>query len=273
MRIAVLPNSDNVNGALRTEVLDVLLQYGAEVVLPSSQKTEDCIRESDVVIALGGDGTMLHIAKQAAAYKKPVLGINGGHLGFMAGLEADELALLQNLILGNYVVEPRMMLDIRLQDENGETVELQALNELAVTRGGVGHTTALQVDCDGRNVARYRADGVVVATPTGSTAYSLSAGGPVVDPAVRCMVLTPLCPHSLDSRSYVFGEQSQLTITAPSAEAETVFLSVDGEAVRCLPKNQKITIRRSEITADFIRIKSVSFYEVLRQKLIDRASL
>lgn len=199
-------------------VCAALRKLGAEVLLPGegdafpSPNADALIRESDVTVALGGDGTIIHTAKRAAICGRAVLGINGGRLGFMAGLEADELERLSALIRGEYTVEKRMLLDIVVQTGEGGGTRYSALNEAVVSRGSLSRMIELEVSNRGERVARYRADGVIVATPTGSTAYSLSAGGPVIDPALRCLLLTPVCPHSLHSRSYLFDEDAVLAV-------------------------------------------------------------
>lgn len=266
MKVAIIPDFCAENRrAYGQTVADCLRQYGVEVCV-SQGDPEACIRGTELTIVLGGDGAMLRVAKLTAPLGKAMLGINCGHLGFMTGLEMDELALLSELPKGRFTVEERMMLSV--QAEGAE--ELQALNEVAVTRGQTGHIAHLEVTCDGRPVAGYLADGLLIATPTGSTAYSLSAGGPVVDPAARCMVLTPLCPHSLEARPYVLHEQARLTVRVPSGR-DRVFWSVDGEEPRSLSEGQRITVSRSDRTVRLIHLKPYSFYEVLHRKLIDRA--
>lgn len=279
MKIAVLSNPGMPGTRpLLSEVCRVLRQLGAEVTHPTpdaaflSAEADDCVRKSDVVVALGGDGTMIHVAKRAAAYGKPVLGINGGHLGFMAGLEADELPLLSALIEEKYTLERRMMLRVTVASANGEERSFDVLNEAVIARGAVSRMAELCVCNHDKPVVTYRADGVIVSTPTGSTAYSLSAGGPVVDPTVNCMLLTPVCPHSLYARSYVFGEDACLTVTGKAAPGETVCLTLDGEEGPDLRENDRITIRRSALEAQFIHIKSQAFYDVLRQKLLERGA-
>ena len=278
MKIAVLSNPGMPGiRPLLEDVCGTLRRLGAQVVCPQpdaaflAPEADGCVRGSDVVVALGGDGTMIHVAKRAAALGKPVLGINGGHLGFMAGQEADELPLLSALIEGSYTLDRRMMLRVSVEAA-GEERSFDVLNEAVIARGAVSRMAELAVSNHGQPVAVYRADGVIVSTPTGSTAYSLSAGGPVVDPAVRCMLLTPVCPHSLYARSYVFGEDARLTVAARAAAGGTVCLTLDGEAGPALWEGDRITISRSDVEARFIHIKSQAFYDVLRRKLLERGT-
>ena len=275
MRVAVIPNGCADGRPVVEEACAILREQGAEVLLPSESGTflpgdsDALTKAADVVLSFGGDGTLIHVAKHAARFRRPVLGLNTGHLGFMAGLEADELPRLSALIRGDYTVESRMMLEVTLHSVADDDRVFYALNEAVLSRGNVSRMVKLSVSANDRPVVTYRADGAMVATPTGSTAYSLSAGGPIVDPSVNCLLLTPICPHSLHSRSYIFGADAVLTLK-PQGEGRDVFLTVDGEeAVPVLPEDA-ITVRRSDLVAQMIQIKPTAFYEVLNQKLMDR---
>jgi len=269
MNIAILSNRSIPGwGETAAEAAARLRGLGADVALPdvdfNAAGAEQAIAACDIAVALGGDGTILHIAKRAAKLHKPVLGINRGQLGFMAGLESHELDRLAALIDGSYTLEKRMLLRVRL---GGET--FQALNEAVISRGGFSRMVHLDIRNHGQPVAAYLADGVMTATPTGSTAYSLAAGGPVVDPAVRCLLLTPVCPHSLRARPYIFGEDASLSVLSDREDRPAV-LSVDGEENIPIPFGTPVEIDRSSLTADLIQIKNQGFYDVLNQKLINR---
>ena len=274
MRIAVIPNNKapGVLSALDT-VCSALKNLQAEILLPvqgqdfPQPEADSLIAQSDVVIALGGDGTIIHTAKRAACHEKAVLGINCGHLGFMAGLEVDELSLLPQLISGHYQVERRMILDISVESQKGNK-KLTVLNEAVVSRGALSHMIELEVCNHGEPVVTYHADGVILATPTGSTAYSLSAGGPIIDPALNALLLTPICPHSLYSRSYIFHEDAKLTVS--SASKEPFYLMADGEEGMELQKGDRVTACRSEHDACLIKLKESAFYSVLSNKLLNR---
>lgn len=274
MRVAALPNRkvEGVNTVLRA-VCDKLHTLGVEVVLPQGDEfpPKDCdalFDGADLVLALGGDGTIIHAAKYAARYGMAVLGINCGHLGFMAGMEADDLSALDSLCDGSFDVSHRMMLEITVHKAEGDCI-LYALNEAVISRGNPSRMIRLSVFSDERPVVSYCADGVIVATPTGSTAYSLSAGGPIVDPAVNCLLVTPICPHSLHTRPYIFGADAQLTVK-PESEGREVYLTVDGEEAVSLARGDTVTVRRSALCARIIQLRSTAFYEVLDRKLTDR---
>ena len=274
MKLAVIPNYqinecaaalERVCEALRARSIDYLVPQ--DTAFPPSD-LEACLSSCDAAIALGGDGTILHCAKRAAAFDKPVLGINSGRLGFMAGLELNELDELDRLLSGDYTVEHRMLLDVSVSGADGE-VQCRALNEAVVSRGALSRMIEVTVENGGSPVAAYQADGVIVATPTGSTAYSLSAGGPMVDPSLNCLLLTPICPHSLHTRPYLFHENAELVLTTDHRPDVTVFVTVDGEEAIPVPEDGVVRIKRSATQATLIRLKERSFYEILDQKLLN----
>lgn len=222
----------------------------------------------DIVIAVGGDGTILHAAKSAAKYGKKILGINAGRLAFTAGLEAHELDLLDNLNTGDFSVDSRILLEVNIMN-NGKIVKTDyCINDAVTARCGRIRLEEITVKSDGRTVNNYLSDGVIVATPTGSTAYSLSAGGPVIDPSISGILVTPICPHSLFSRSLFFSDKSELSVSGVSI----LDLSCDGETPIRVEPGQEIVIKKADFTADFLRIKSDTFIEILNNKLNQRMS-
>ena len=277
MLIAVVPNQAKTeNDTLVRTVAERLAQLGANVRvvcaegnLPTMAQLTNALDGCDMAIAIGGDGTIVHVAKAAAAMGCPVLGINGGHLGFLAGLEADELNALPALLSGDYTVDERALLEVTLHTEQGAATRY-AMNEAVISRGGLSRLVDVVVHADGGEVLSCRGDGVIIATPTGSTAYSLSAGGPVVDPSVDCVLLTPVCPHSLDSRPRIWPAIVTLTAEAMAADGEPAYVTVDGEESMPLPSNATLTIRRAEQSVRLLQLRRDSFYERLRRKLSDR---
>lgn len=274
MQITVVYNYA-VKGAdgIYDAVCDILHRAGATVVspaceggLPSAEGIRQALQGSDLAVAVGGDGTIMHVAKAAALMDCPVLGINGGHLGFLAGLERQELEALPRLLEGRYTLEPRMLLEIMVHKADGDYTFL-AMNEAVISRGAFSRLVDVQVTVNDRQVMTCHGDGVILATPTGSTAYSLSAGGPVVDPTVPCLLLTPICSHSLDSRSRLFPADTVLTVQAGEEEA---FLTVDGEENLSFSGADRITVRRADKIARLIRLKEATFYDILSQKITGR---
>ncbi len=234
--------------------------------LPSA----DCIKNSDILISIGGDGTIIHSAHRAAAFDKAILGINAGHLGFLAGLEKEELHLLEALKNKSYTVDSRMMLSVKHYEEDKFIKEYVCLNDLVIARGNSLRLCDVEVKSEDKLIFDYQADGLIIATPTGSTAYSLSAGGPVVDTSIESLILTPICNHSLFSRSMIFRPDSVLKIKVNNPENSLPIFSCDGEREIAMNKNSILTVTRSEKYAKIIRIKSDSFADILSHKLIER---
>ncbi len=275
MKIAVVPNlTKEAAQACTDEVLQILSECGCETVLKTDlftahgvyqERIEDSLRSCDLFIAIGGDGTIIHTAKLAASMKKPILGVNAGTLGFTAGVERHELSLLANLVRGEYLEERRLMLEVELT--SGDHVQrFYALND-AVLSGEPSKIIDYQMVLGHRSY-RYRADGFIVATPTGSTAYSLSAGGPVIEPNMDCLVYTPICPHSLFNRSIIFGTKSQLLVDIPE-NIGRLYLAVDGETPLEVFTKDKLRFFPSDRFARFIRLGGYDFYDILNQKIIE----
>lgn len=274
MKITVIPNTKTADGeAALTRVkqalaaLDATVLVSSQTVFPPSDMPR-LLEECDVAIAIGGDGTIIHTAKIAAAFGKPVLGINSGRLGFTAGLELSELAELPRLITGDYETEERMLLDVTVEREQG-VERYGALNEAVISRGALSRMIEVCVHNHDQPVSTYQADGVIVATPTGSTAYSLSAGGPIVDTALQCLLLTPVCPHSLHSRPYIFGPDAKLTLI-PNCTESPVYVTVDGESAIPVCTGEVIRVARSETSARLIKLMQKPFHQVLDHKLTNR---
>ena len=280
MRIAVIPNLRRANAAaLIDAVCDRLSRAGAQVeavsrsgALPPSDDITAALAGCELAVAIGGDGTLVHVAKAAAAAGCPVLGINGGHLGFLAGLEKDELDQLPRLLKGDYTVDVRSLLRITVHQGDTERTYL-AMNEAVVSRGGLSRLLDTRVSAEGRELLSCCGDGLIVATPTGSTAYSLSAGGAVVDPAVDCLLVTPVCPHSVQTRPMILPASARLTVQAVAPDEETAYLTVDGEESVVIASGDRLTLERAERTARLIRLKSATFYDVLEQKMLGRRKL
>lgn len=283
MKVAVYTNLSRVNAYKVTcGVIDELKKLGTEIILTEDVKTafkdidadfcsvEEAISKCDILIAVGGDGTIIHCAHFASEYDKPILGINAGHLGFLAGLEKEELSLLKSLITGEYEIENRMMLCVKHFDNDELLSEHYCLNDAVIARGVSMRLCEFEIKNSGKNAISYRADGVIVATPTGSTAYSLSAGGPVVDTAIESMILTPICPHSLFTRSMIFSSDTELELRVKNYASVLNVFSCDGENGIDMTENSRIVISKASRTTKIIRIKSDSFADILSQKFIGR---
>lgn len=228
---------------------------------------EAMMKSCDIVIAVGGDGTIIRTAKYAAAENRPILGVNFGRIGFVAQLEPGELSKLDDILKGNFKTENRMMLRAELVRKNGEKSVSYALNDVVISRGSYSRIVDFTIGHNDREICSYRADGIIFSTPTGSTAYSLSAGGPVVQPNMDCIVFTPVCTHSLFSRPMVFSADSELRIRAGGDDSCEVIVTVDGQRPEKLGEGDYVTISRAQRPVKLIITSEKTFYEVLSDKL------
>ncbi len=222
---------------------------------------------ADLLICFGGDGTLLHAAKVAYSYDVPIMGVNMGSVGFMAELEHGELQQLSRLAKGDYQTERRMMLDVSLIHDRREIYSEHALNDAAITKGAVARVVELSVCSDGELISSLSGDGVLVSTPTGSTAYSLSAGGPIVEPTAQNIIITPVCAHILQSKSFVLSKDRIVEIRLGRQARKTAYLSVDGGRAIRLSGGDLIRIRRSERCIRLVKLTGRSFYQILLSKL------
>ncbi len=223
-------------------------------------------REVDLLLVFGGDGTMLRAAREIAGSATPLLGINIGGLGFLTAVPSDELPRALNHIWhGEFKYESRALLEVTGRC-HGQPVHEMALNDIVIGRGAVSRLIGLDVSVDGELVTHYRCDGLIVSSPTGSTAYSLSAGGAVVFPTAEVFALTPICPHALSNRSLIFPMTSTIRVKAANPMPATI-LSVDGEVVAELDLGDEVTIRRSRRAVRLMHLAGSSFLETLRRKL------
>lgn len=226
------------------------------------------LRGADMLIAFGGDGTILHLSKTAAHKDIPVLGINLGSLGFMTELEQGELHKLRSLCEEKYLVESHMMLDVCVKREGRVIYTGLALNEALIARGNVSRVIRLHIFTENGKLVDIAGDGVVVASPTGSTAYSLSAGGPVVEPTARNFVVSPICAHSVHANSYVLAPERTITVQTEATGYKPVVLSVDGGKAFSLRHGDAVEITRSHYDTKLVRLEKRSFCEILQRKML-----
>ena len=226
------------------------------------------LRGADMIIAFGGDGTILHLSKTAAHKDIPVLGVNLGSLGFMAELESRDLTRLRDLCDGKYDIESRMMLDVSVQRDGRTIYSNLALNEALVARGNVSRVIRLRIDTEQGKLVDIAGDGVIVASPTGSTAYSLSAGGPVVEPTARNFIVSPICAHSVHANSYVLSPERVISVQTEKNGYKPVLLSVDGGRAFSLRCGDSIEVRRSKFDTKLVRLSKRSFCEILQKKML-----
>lgn len=274
---------EKANAAI--QVAETLVSFGATVLIGEMYKerlfrmrksrseyrylpTEELYSRAEMLIVLGGDGTLLDAARFAAPKGKPILGLNMGHLGYMTELELAELPLLERLFSGEYEIDERAMLAVQVKaGGKGVRAESFALNDAVISNGSVARIVDLELYEGGDLVSSYRADGLIAATPTGSTAYSLSAGGPVLDPHLPCLCVTPVCPHSLTARPVLFRDDAVLEIKNISQREKMLYLTLDGKASYEVYRGDTVRISKSRMTTRLIRLKKGGFYAKLQQKM------
>ncbi len=272
MKIALIVNTEK-EGALKValEAAELLGRSGAEVLTSNVEISGETVGEeelytsSDLVLTVGGDGTIIRAAKKAAINRRPVLGINVGRVGFLAEVERDKLSLLERLVTGEFTVSPRFMLKAEAYENTRKISEGVALNDAVLAAGGIANLLDFELDISSATLS-YRADGLIVSTPTGSTAYSMSAGGPIIDYAVRCFAVTPICSHSLTTRPMIIGENERLCLRLPSDWRGEAVFSLDGRFCANVNSNTYIKITKAPYDALFVNLNSSGIYKTLSKK-------
>ena len=260
-------------GILKEAGADVRLCLPFEVdksyELPKDLRFSRLDRElpnADMVVCFGGDGTILHMAKAATKYSIPILGVNIGTMGFMAELEAGELQELKRVAAGEYTIDERMMLDVTVFRDRDIIFHDICLNDVVVTKGAVARVVHLTVKCDGVQAMECAGDGIIIATPTGSTAYSLSAGGPIVEPEAKSILITPICAHDVATRPIVASDKRVITVSLSVNARRNAFLSVDGGKSQRMNIGDVANIKKSQLVTRLVRLKDRSFYDVVSAK-------
>jgi len=225
-------------------------------------------KDSEFIICVGGDGTFLNTARKAFTYKKPVLGINKGTVGFLAEVEISEIEMaIDSLVTGEYGIQSRMVLDVTVM-RNGEKVyENIAINDAVITRMALSRILRLIVMIDDKYADSFSGDGVIISTPTGSTGYSLSAGGPIVQPDMRLVIVSPICPHILHSRSYIASDTKTVSVIIDDKSEIDAILTLDGQEGFTLELGDQIIVKASDESVYFASVKNMDFYDILRAKM------
>ncbi len=283
--IGIIINLEKSNVlAVAGQIADWLEQHGKRVLVsgvspemmpgrirPCSE--EDLTREAQCIIVLGGDGTLLNSARTVAAHGIPLFGVNLGQLGFLTEIELPDLTpALEKLISGRYKIEERMMIQAAVLRNGLEISRFYALNDAVITKGAFARLVRLKTFVNDEYVDVYPADGLIISTPTGSTAYSLSAGGPLVVPNLELMIVTPICPHTLYARPLVIDRESIVRVELLATQAE-VMLTIDGQSgFQLIPRDQ-VVVQKAPFNAKFMKLKQRSFYEILREKLTEGGNM
>lgn len=224
------------------------------------------LKSADMLICFGGDGTLLHASKAATHHGVPVLGVNIGTMGFMAELEASEISLLSALAERKYQIESRMMLEACVLRDGAEVFHEKALNDAVITKGAVARVIQMSIFCDGTEAMNFSGDGVIVCTPTGSTAYSMSAGGPIVEPSAENIIITPVCAHTMLTKPVVTAGHRAIEIKIGRMGRKNAFLSVDGGRAFRLNTGDIVRVTKSRNATKLVKLTSKSFFDILNQK-------
>lgn len=263
----------DVNGKILEQIKGIVQKYIPEAKIrlyrDSLGLDADSTKELDIVIALGGDGTILRTARILAKYEIPIIGVNIGHLGFLAGVECSEFEwAIQRLKEGSFTFEERMMLKCVLTNKKG-TFVYNSLNDIVISKGTLSRIVKYDITVDNNFYTCFSADGVIISTPTGSTAYSYSAGGPIIYPNLSVIEITPICPHSSGIRTLVVNSESEVGIKIKQIN-ESIFLTVDGQESIQLDDFDGLTIGLSEWKCKIVRLENYNYFDVLREKIIWR---
>lgn len=258
--LCALLKEQGIDYVFSTETAELLNEDGHEVCSIADQ--------ADMLLVLGGDGTMLHAVNDLGRCSVPVAGLNIGTLGFLTTARKDELKEFVLAIKnGDFTILPRTLLHAELEKKNGEVSMIRALNEITLTRGNSAKLVSLEARVNGELLNHYKADGLIVSTPTGSTAYSLSAGGPLISPTASVFVITPICPHSLSNRSLVLSEESIVELRPSTADPEPILFTADGRDVLPFEAGDIVRVQRAEQGLPLVMLKNRNFYGTLREKL------
>ena len=282
-RILLCPNQERDPGLqVSRHLLLQLREHGLEAGIylpfeaqPVELSSADLLQGSEaeimngveMLICLGGDGTMLRFSKLAARYDIPMLGINMGHLGFITELELEEIGELEEILSGHYTLEKRMMLDVEVRRNDALVFSGFGLNEAVVSRSDPAHAIRLTAYGDNRKISDYAGDGIIIATPTGSTAYSMAAGGPIVEPTAENLILTPICAHSLTAKVYVLTGDRRTSVKLLRADGNDAQLLIDGRDRFPLLVGDLIYVKKSELYCQLVKVMDRSFYEIVKNKL------
>ena len=281
MVIFLYPNFEKSHSKECTQkACEILSSLGCKILMPSDCKTalfidgvgymspEEAAKNFDIMISVGGDGTILKCAGLASKTGRELLGINCGRLGFMASLEREELSLLGKLVSGDYTVEERMMLEVSIERKSGNNSVLTALNEAVISGGYGSGIQDFAVYADGLQVSSLRADGLIFSTPTGASAYSLSAGGPLIEPTLDCIEFTQICPHSLFARTMLFSPEKLIEVRFKTDGECAASVSVDGRAPEEITETDRLTIKRSQRRLKLIDICGGAYFRAINSKLM-----
>lgn len=274
-KIAVIPNFINdKDGSCFRQICEYMSGLVACINVPLGSREvdianiaylpfEECFADVAFAVIIGGDGSILNSAPYACAHNVPMVGVNLGHVGYLAEIERSDISELEDILKGNYSIQERMMLSVTACGN-----EYTVLNDAVISKGALNRMVRIKLSCNGMVASDFMSDGMIVSTPTGSTAYSLSAGGPVIDPLLECIAATPICPHTLTARPLVFKGDCVLSLSA--SNAQEIYLSLDGKNYITIPAGDEVVIRKSEKKLKLIITGDGNFCKTLSYKLSEK---
>lgn len=281
LKVYIYPNLNKRNALECTkEVCEILNSNGVEILMSEAHSSEigldfieyipsdHRIGECDIIICIGGDGTILRAAVLAVKHDCAVLGINCGRLGFMSSLERSDISRLKDLYRGDYSLESRMMLDVIIEHDDGSKVTGHALNDAVISHGVNSRIQDFTVFADGVTLSSLRADGLIFSTPTGSSAYSLSAGGPLIEPTIDCIEFTQICPHSLFSRTMLISPDRMIEVKYTANKGSKIAVSIDGATPIELKDTDRLYIKRSKHRINFVDMNANNYFKSIDEKLM-----
>ncbi|MDR0286386.1 MAG: NAD(+)/NADH kinase [Clostridiales bacterium] len=286
LKIGIIPNLEKGESVVYTKRLyDAIVKYKAKAIttdktsvliekdLNKISDDNELINESDILVSIGGDGTFLGVARNAWAQDKPVLGLNLGTLGFLTEVDKNSIeGTVQSILNNEYSIDERMLLDISVTDfEGSELFNDSAMNDVVISRANISRIIYLKMYINGAYADTYTGDGLIVATPTGSTAYSMSAGGPIVEPGNEVILITPICSHSLNAKPIVASGNSRIELSLHDASFSKVMVTVDGRDSYTLNQTEYIYVKKSDKKVKIVRLAPSNFYYTLRERFIERS--
>ncbi len=285
MRVLLLPNfqKEDCDEIVR-QAVDILRRENVEIISPEKYKEQlskyeidfACdeqifSKKIDFALTIGGDGTIIRAAIIVLEYDIPIIGINLGTLGFLAGIEKNELHLLTDIVKGDYAIDERTTLSVTVTHKDGSKHNFVAVNDMVISRNALSRIIDINISCGGIKTAHYRADGIIVSTASGSTAYAMAAGGPIVHPSVKGISITPICAHSLYARTLLLPDYENITIyTNANSDTIKAFMVADGISSEEINKDDVVEIKRHDKTLKFILLKGKSFYSSIDKKLMEK---
>ncbi len=280
--IGIITNREkDINFIYTNRLIESINKYGGHAVVPAispekgmdglDKEVEEICGKCDLIICLGGDGTFLRTARTAYLYDLPILGINLGSLGFLTDIEKGEIdKAVESIFDNNFYIEERMMLSSKIYKSGKLYAEDVAMNDVVISRAGIPRILHLSTYIDDNFFDMFPGDGIVISTPTGSTAYSLSAGGPIAEPTSKLIIVTPICPHILYSRSFVASEERRVKVCVSEGFEHTALVTVDGQKNYEITGGDYIEIEKTKCKVKVLKIHSKNFFTVLRNKIYDR---